>query len=100
MRFLPSGKSNPVLPPSDASTIESNVVGTQTQGIPRMYVDAANPAISPITPPPRAMTVLLRSKPFSRKDFHRREIVSRFLCASPEEIITVFGSGSDPRSTD
>src|SRR5262245_61376088 len=95
MRFFPSDKSKPVLPPSDASTIESRVVGNAIQLIPRMYVDAANPLRSPITPPPNAITVLLRSSPFSRNDFHNKETVSRFLYSSPEGITTDFGSKLD-----
>src|SRR5688500_8718018 len=39
IKFFPSGRSNPVLPPSEASTIESRVVGTVTQLIPRIYVE-------------------------------------------------------------
>src|SRR5215216_2088930 len=100
MRFFPSGRSNPVLPPSDASTIESNVVGTATQLMPRIYVEAAKPAMSPITPPPRAMTVLLRSSPFCRKDVHNKETVSRFLYPSPAGMTMDFGSHPAARKMD
>ena len=54
MRFTP------VLPPTDESTIESNVVGACTSVTPRMYVEATNPARSPTTPPPKATTAQSR----------------------------------------
>lgn len=56
-RFLPAGISIAVLPPIEESTIDSRVVGTCTKLIPRMYVAATYPTISPTTPPPRAMTI-------------------------------------------
>ena len=34
-RFLPSGRSTPVLPPMDESTWATSVVGTWIQGTPR-----------------------------------------------------------------
>ena len=34
-RFLPAPRSTPVLPPTDASTIASSVVGTSANGTPR-----------------------------------------------------------------
>ena len=61
MRFLPTAWFTPVLPPTLASTIASSVVGTCTNGTPRRRVAATNPAMSPMTPPPRAMTVVFRS---------------------------------------
>ncbi len=82
-RFFPSGRSKPVLPPMEASIIASRVVGRLTQGMPRIKVAAANPARSPTTPPPRAITVLERSRPASRKPCQREETVSRVLCPSP-----------------
>ena len=45
----------PVLPPIEASTMASNVVGIWTTLIPRNHVAAAKPVMSPITPPPRAI---------------------------------------------
>ena len=54
IRFLPPGWFTPVLPPIAASTIASRVVGTCTTPMPRSQVAAANPAMSPTTPPPRA----------------------------------------------
>ena len=38
-------------------------VGTCTNGMPRMYVEATNPARSPTTPPPRATTAQSRVSP-------------------------------------
>ena len=46
----------PVLPPTDESTCESNVVGICIKLIPLMKVAAAKPVRSPITPPPKAMS--------------------------------------------
>ena len=55
-RFLPSGRFTAVLPPIAASTWAVSVVGTCTNGMPRMYVDATKPATSPVDPPPSAIT--------------------------------------------
>ena len=52
--FLPSGWLIAVLPPTDESTCASSVVGNCTCGTPRMKQAAANPAMSPTTPPPSA----------------------------------------------
>ena len=51
----------PTLPPMAASTCASRVVGTWTRATPRRMVAAAKPAMSPMTPPPTAMTVAERS---------------------------------------
>ncbi len=55
-RFLPAGRSTATLPPPLASTIASRLVGLWTNGTPRSQVAATNPAMSPITPPPSAIT--------------------------------------------
>ena len=47
-RFLPSGRFTAVFPPTAASTWAVSVVGTCTNGSPRMYVDATKPARSPV----------------------------------------------------
>ena len=60
IRFLPAGVSTAVLPPTAESTIASSVVGTCTRSTPRMNVAATNPARSPTTPPPTAMTTASR----------------------------------------
>ena len=49
----------PPLPPP--LTWDMTVVGTWIKCTPRWYAAAANPVMSPITPPPRAMKVVLRS---------------------------------------
>ena len=60
-RFLPWRELIPVLPPTEESTCASSVVGTCTKSRPRRTHEAANPARSPITPPPSATTRSLRS---------------------------------------
>ena len=62
-RFLPSGVLIPVFPPTAASTIASNVVGTWTTRTPRSQVAATNPARSVTVPPPTPTTASLRVKP-------------------------------------
>src|ERR687889_818667 len=49
------------LQPADESTCASSVVGTCTKSSPRRVDAAAKPARSPITPPPSATTMSLRS---------------------------------------
>jgi hypothetical protein len=46
-------KSTPFLPPTEASTIDSSVVGTLMKSTPRLKVDATKPPKSVTTPPPR-----------------------------------------------
>ena len=41
----------PVFPPTEASTIESKVVGILTKSIPLLKVFAENPPMSVMTPP-------------------------------------------------
>ena len=53
-RFLPSGRSTPVLPPIDESICATRVVGTWMNRTPRRYVAARKPAASPSAPPPMA----------------------------------------------
>jgi hypothetical protein len=62
-RFLPCGMSTAVLPPTEESTIASNVVGICTQSMPRIQQAAAKPARSPTTPPPSATTDASRVAP-------------------------------------
>ena len=82
-RFFPADVSTPVLPPTLLSTIASSVVGTWTQGIPRKRVAATNPATSPTTPPPTAMTLESRPYPRSISRSCRSATVSRVLNRSP-----------------
>ena len=51
----------PVLPPTELSTWANRVVGIWTKSIPLRSIEAANPAKSPMTPPPKAMIKLLLS---------------------------------------
>ena len=60
--FLNVPKSHPVLPPTDASTMASRVVGTSSSRAPRLKVDAAKAVISQITPPPIPINVLERCR--------------------------------------
>jgi hypothetical protein len=53
----------PVFPPTEASTIDSSVVGHWMTGTPRRYDAAAYPATSPTIPPPIARTGSRRSRP-------------------------------------
>ena len=82
-RFLPSGRSHPVLPPVDASTIARSVVGTFTQSMPRIQVAAAKPVRSLVTPPPNEHTTSLRPSPFAANAFQSPHTVSIVLCCSP-----------------
>jgi hypothetical protein len=51
--------------------------------IPRMKHEAAKPAISPVTPPPKAITVSERQNFFSAKKFKMERNVFSFLDYSP-----------------
>ena len=64
-RFLPELRFTAVLPPTDESTMASRVVGTCIKQIPLKNTDAAKPAVSPTTPPPRATIASLRVISFS-----------------------------------
>ena len=61
--FFPASVLIPVLPPTAASTMPSNVVGTWMTRTPRSQVAAANPATSVTDPPPRPITTSVRSSP-------------------------------------
>jgi len=80
---LPAARFTPVFPPIELSIIDRRVVGTWIYGMPRIYVDASNPAMSPTTPPPSAMMTESRSNPFLLISLARRSIVWRFLDFSP-----------------
>ena len=55
----------PVLPPTAASTIANNVVGTCSTLIPRSQVAATNPAKSVVAPPPIEIIRSFRVNPAS-----------------------------------
>ena len=79
-RFLPCGRSMPVLPPMAASTWATRLVATGTQSMPRKYAAAAYPAASVVQPPPRATIVPRRS---SRSSCHRRSSAASVFASSP-----------------
>ena len=82
-RFLPTGRSTPVLPPTLASTWESSVVGTWRKGMPRRKVAAAKPPMSPVTPPPRVTMKSVRVKPCRARALYISSTVDSCLEASP-----------------
>ena len=55
--FLYESKSTPVFPPMLLSTCARRLVGICTKSMPLRYVAAVNPVISPVTPPPRAISI-------------------------------------------
>ena len=82
-RFLPALRFTPVFPPIELSSMAINVVGIWMIGMPRMNVDATNPAVSPTTPPPSAMTHEDLSKSFSIIWLERDSTVCRVFDFSP-----------------
>ena len=87
--FLKCLKSTPVLPPILESTCDTKVVGICTKSIPLRYVAAANPQISPTTPPPRASKISFLSNLLKIKVSYIPETVSRCLFCSPASNICV-----------
>ena len=86
IRFFKAPKSTPVLPPTEASTIASRLVGTFIKSIPRIKVEATKPPKSVTTPPPILMSNDLRSAPSSERAYHTWVQVSMFLLGSPASI--------------
>ena len=60
--FLYASKSTPVLPPMLESTSARRLVGIWMKSIPLKKVAAVKPHISPVTPPPKAISTSLRLK--------------------------------------
>ncbi len=85
-RFLPSGMSTAVLPPTAASTMPSSVVGTSTTGTPRSQVAATNPARSVAAPPPIPTRQSDRVTRDSPSQDHSRAATEISLAASPSGI--------------
>src|SRR6267143_2111502 len=83
MRFFAFGWSIAVLPPMEASTCASTVVGSGTKLAPRMYVAATKPARSPTAPPPSARTVEVRSAPAASSRSQQCSATASVLAASP-----------------
>ena len=81
--FFKPSKSIPSFPPILASTWERRVVGILMNLMPRLYVLAQNPPISPITPPPRFIRILFLSSFVSVILCQICAQVSRFLYVSP-----------------
>src|SRR5436190_1468949 len=73
----------PVLPPTAASTIASNVVGTWTTRTPRSHVAATKPPRSVVAPPPTATTASLRVRPAAPMDSQQPAATSAVLARSP-----------------
>ena len=84
--FLRPLKLMPVLPPTDASTAASRVVGILIQRMPRLKVAAANPPISQTMPPPRFISRSLRVASRSDSRCHISVSAPRFLLLSPASI--------------
>ena len=80
--FFPASVLMPVLPPTAASTMPSNVVGTWTTLTPRIQVAAANPARSVTDPPPSPITTSRRSSPICPNTFQQKPSTVRFLASS------------------
>ena len=95
--FFSPLKLIPVLPPTEASTIASKVVGILMYAIPRLKVAAAKPPKSVTIPPPRLMSNEWRVAPWVLSDIHTEASVSSVLCTSsaPMQIsIASFNAGS------
>ena len=58
-------------------------VGTWTTLMPRRYMAAERPAMSPVTPPPSATTQSSRVRPRSARPSRSHERVRMFLLFSP-----------------
>ncbi len=84
--FLNESRLTPVFPPIPASTCDSNVVGTLTYLMPLLYIEAANPAISVVTPPPMAMRRDFLSARFAKSQRQISITVSMVLLASVASI--------------
>ena len=82
-RFFPAFRSMAVLPPTEESTAESIVVGICTYRMPRRYTAAAKPAMSPTTPPPRAMRQSERVNRSLARNSRMSDRVETFLLSSP-----------------
>ena len=65
-KFFPCLTFIAVLPPTEESTCARSVVGIWIKSIPLNIIELMNPARSPITPPPSAISVSDLSIPLSR----------------------------------
>ena len=83
MRFFPYSELIPVFPPTDASTMPANDVGTAIQSTPRSQVAAAKPAKSVIAPPPIPTIKSERVKPAAPSQFQRLSNTPELFPSSP-----------------
>ena len=84
--FLYDSKFTPFLPPIEASTCARRVVGTNAKFTPLLYIEATNPAISVVIPPPTPRMNAPLSAPESRSFSAIEATVSRFLFCSQVQI--------------
>ena len=82
-RFLPAGRSTPVLPPIAESIWATRVVGTWMIGTPRSQLAARNPAASPSAPPPIATSGSPRSARSAASAPAASSITASDFAASP-----------------
>ena len=81
--FLSPSRFIPVLPPIEASTCASRVVGMLMKLMPRLNVEAQKPPRSQGMPPPRFTSSALRVAPWLLRNCHTCVAVSMFLAVSP-----------------
>ncbi len=84
--FFRLPKSTPFFPPIEASTMAKSVVGILIKSIPLLKVEATNPPISVITPPPILTKTVFLSAPSSVRIFQISTQELMFFSASPDSI--------------
>ena len=85
-------KSTPFLPPIEASTIAKREVGMFINSIPLLKLEATKPPKSVTTPPPKFMSRLLLSAPFSESSLQSATEVEIVLCLSPADMVNTSGA--------
>ena len=96
MLFLMPPKLMAVLPPIEASTIASSVVGTLIWRMPRLNPADTYPPRSQTHPPPRLTMTLPVSAPLSSSVCHTCAATSRLLHSSPAGTSMNSASSSGP----
>ena len=89
--FFSPPRLMPVLPPAEASTIASRVVGTLMKRMPRLNVEAAIPPRSVTMPPPTFMSSEWRVAPCRLRCVHTWVSDSMFLFVSPALMVITSG---------